>query len=89
MPIDNTLHAAVKTGSVEQVEIALRTEDMNSKGEYERTAFILCAISGATDIVKLLLSKGADANISDVSTNLNFAMIDIISSSHSPYIYLI
>ncbi|XP_071078472.1 uncharacterized protein [Haliotis cracherodii] len=65
---DDTLHYACLGGDVETVKyvLSLHVVDINSRGEVSRTPVMVAALGGHRDVVKLLVSKGADVSLVDV-----------------------
>ena len=65
---DNALHIAAKRGDLVQVQSQVGNFDINAKGEEGGTALYWSAREGHAEIVKLLLTLGADVNAASVST---------------------
>ena len=84
MSVYNALHIAAKGGDLVQVQSQIGNFDINAKGKYEETALIKAAESGHADIVKLLLTLGADVNIPDVSTLFKMKSAQLICISTIP-----
>ncbi|XP_071116431.1 uncharacterized protein [Haliotis cracherodii] len=68
---DNTLHLACSRGDVETVEfvLSLNVVDINSRGGRSRTLVMKAAVGKHRDVVKLLVSNGADVSLVDVVGN--------------------
>ncbi|XP_048251276.1 inversin-like [Haliotis rufescens] len=75
----NTLHFACLGGHLETVEfvLSLNVVDINSRGLKSRTPVMWAAMKGNSDVVKLLVSKGADVSLVDVDGGniLHFACL--------------
>lgn len=85
MPSDKRLHTAAKAGDLAQVRSQVRNFDINAKGAKDGTPLYWAARNGKTDVVKLLLSLNADANIPDVSiVAINFTVLFIHLTCISP-----
>ena len=82
MPDNNALHIAAESGNLVEVQYQVSNFDINDKGEFEGTALYWAARGGYADIVKLLLTLNADANIPDVRT---LKMTSIHPSSSDMY----
>ena len=86
MPVNNALHDAAKGGNLVQVQSQVGNFDINARGEEDGSALYWSARNGHADIVKLLLTLGADVNIQDVSTFklklIHLICISTIPSSH-------
>jgi outer membrane protein assembly factor BamB len=65
-PANDELWEAARAGDAARVTRALeRGADVNAKARYGVTALIFAAAQGRTDVVKLLLDKGADIDVVD------------------------
>ncbi|XP_048246412.1 E3 ubiquitin-protein ligase mind-bomb-like [Haliotis rufescens] len=77
--IDNTLHFACNGGDVETVEfvLSLNVVDINSRGVWSWTPVMTAAERGHREVVKLLVSEGADVSLVDVDGDniLHYAFI--------------
>ncbi|XP_067661828.1 ankyrin repeat domain-containing protein 50-like [Haliotis asinina] len=64
---DNVLHCACRGGDVELVKYVLSQSnvDINSRGWIKRTPMMAAAERGHTEVVKLLVSRGADVSLVD------------------------
>ncbi|KAG8976518.1 hypothetical protein FRB90_009149 [Tulasnella sp. 427] len=66
---ENSIHSLVLTGEVDKVKEALDKEgssaDLDTKDDYGFTALQLAADRGHLEIVKLLVSKGANIGVKD------------------------
>ena len=68
MPFNNALHWGAERGDLAQVQSLVSNFDINAKGGDDQTALVKAASKGYTQIVKLLLTKNPNVNITDVST---------------------
>ncbi len=70
------LNLAISNGDIARVNVLLlaHIEDVNMRGEKGITPLMVASINKNSDIIKLLLAKGADVNIKDSSglTALNY-----------------
>lgn len=65
-PLVEELWDAARDGDVARVRAALdKGADVNAKGRYDRTALGFAADKGHTDVIRLLLQRGADINVLD------------------------
>ncbi|XP_071098528.1 serine/threonine-protein phosphatase 6 regulatory ankyrin repeat subunit B-like [Haliotis cracherodii] len=62
---DTVLHLACGGGNRSIVEQLLQLFDINSRGQYDRTALMVAAMCAKKDVVDLLVSKGADLTLTD------------------------
>ena len=63
---NNALHTAAQSGNLVEVQSQVSNFDINAKGQYDGTALYWAAKQGYPDVVKLLVTLNADANIPDV-----------------------
>ncbi|XP_071099037.1 serine/threonine-protein phosphatase 6 regulatory ankyrin repeat subunit B-like [Haliotis cracherodii] len=66
---DTVLHLACEGGNRSIVEHLLTLFDINSRGQYDRTALMVAAVCAKKDVVDLLVSKGADLTLTDDYNN--------------------
>ncbi|XP_071078436.1 serine/threonine-protein phosphatase 6 regulatory ankyrin repeat subunit B-like [Haliotis cracherodii] len=68
---DNILHFACRGGHIETVKfvLSLNVADINSRGWRSRTPLMEATLRGHRDVVKLLVSEGADVSLVDVFGN--------------------
>ena len=88
---NNALHTAAQSGNLVEVQSQVSNFDINAKGQYDGTALYWAAKQGYPDVVKLLLTLNADANIPDVSAPTMISNQPLISllcpSLHSLFTY--
>jgi hypothetical protein len=65
-PANEALWEAARAGDTARITAALaQGADVNAKSRYDVTALFFAASSGRLDAVKLLMSRGANANVAD------------------------
>jgi hypothetical protein len=88
-PLAEELWAATRAGDAPKVTAALdKGADVNAKTRYGATALMFAADKGHIEIVKLLISRGADINAQD--TFYQFRAVDMaMMNNHAPVVTLL
>lgn len=88
IPTPNLIEA-VKKGNLEDVKSALNSPEtnVNALDKYGETALMHAVESGRTDLVKLLIDKGADPHI--IAWNDNTALREAVKGGHKEIIKLL